>query len=136
MLFLRTVPETLAAAGDAVTYPAHGNYRCNVNIRHRAGTGAITVRGSGNACNPARYYVAFHGNVTGVAGSVQLGIYQDGELIPETVMSVFAAATTNVLSVTSFADITADFGDSTISVRTLTPGVIINTAEIVVERRS
>lgn len=136
MIFVNTTPQTLAAAGDAVVFNTNTQARCNPNIRHRIGSGIITVRGSGCACNPARYRVSFHGNITGVAGQVQLGIYLNGELLPETVMSVFAAAASNVISVDDETEITADFGDSTISVRTLTPGITVNTASLIVERKA
>lgn len=135
MIFVRTTPEVLEAAGDAITFPSNGT-KCNPNIRHRAGSGAFTLRSSGCACNPAKYHVAFHANLTGFTGQATLGIYQDGELLEETVVNVVSGATTYILSVDTFTEVLADISASTITVRTLTPGVTVNTAELLIERRA
>lgn len=136
MIFINTTPQTLAAVGDAVVFPSNPNTRCNTSIRHRTGSGIITVKGSGCPCNPARYRVYFQGNITGTAALTQFGIYLNGELLPETVMSVVPAAAGNVLTINGDTEITADFGDSTITVRTLTAGVTVNTASLIVERKA
>ncbi len=89
------------------------------------------------ACKPIKYIVNFHGNVTGVTGTVELGIFLDGELLPETVMYVVEAAPANVLSVDSSTEILADCSCQTISVRNIQgTGLTVNTASLIVERKA
>lgn len=58
-------------------------------IRHRDGSGLITLKGATNQC-VARYFVAFSGNVAvpedGVTGDVSLAIALDGEALAGTNM--------------------------------------------------
>lgn len=130
--FIRTEPQTLAAVGDTITYTQR-NYCCNRSNRNRVGTGSVVVNGGGNCRNPVKYRINFHGNVTGVAGTIQLVIYQDNDMLPETLMSVVPAAAADVWSVNAETEICAYGCNSTISVRTLTPGVTVNTASLIVE---
>lgn len=123
---------TLVAVGSSVPYNNAIIPSCAC-IRHRAGSGIVKVKGGG-CCHPNKYLIMFHGNVTGVAGSVQLGIYVDGELLPETLMSAFLAAATNVVSVDASTEILAE-GDSTITVRVITGDTVtVNTADIIVHK--
>lgn len=106
------------------------------NIRHRAGSGIIKLKG-GTCCNPNKYHVQFHANVTGVAGAIQLGIYLDGELLLETLMSVVAAAATDVLSVDATTEICIDGCCSNVSVRVITGDTVtVNTANIIVHKEA
>lgn len=134
MLFVRTTPEVLEAAGDAITFPQHGS-KCNPSIIPSR-NGVFKLKGSGCACNPAKYRVHLHVNLTGFTGQATLGIYQDGELMAETAINVVSGATTYVQSFDTFSEVYADFASSTISVRTLTPGVTVNTAELLIERKA
>ena len=107
------------------------------SIRHRAGSGIITVKGSGCCKCPRRYRVNFHGNVSGVQGAMVLGIYLDGELLPETRMSVVGTGTTAVYSVDAVTIIPADCCCHSISVRVITgDAVTVNNAGIIVEREA
>lgn len=103
-------------------------------IRHRSGSGIIKVKG-GTCCKPNRYHVLFHANVTGETGQVQLGLFLDGELLPETLMSVVPVAVTDVLSVSAATEICIDGCCSTIAARVITgDAVTVNTANIIVHR--
>lgn len=103
-------------------------------VRHRAGSGIITVKG-GTCCQPARYRVNFHANVTGVAGAIQLALYQDGEQLPETLMSVVPAAATDVWSVDAETEVNAICDCTNISARVVTGATVtVNTASIVVSK--
>lgn len=103
-------------------------------IRHRSGSGSIKVKG-GSCCKPNKYYVQFHGNITGVTGYSQLGLYLDGELLPETQMYVVAAAPTDILSVDSATEILVDGCYSTISARIIAgTGATMNTANIIIHK--
>jgi len=103
-------------------------------IRHRAGSGIIKVKG-GTCCNPNRYHVQFNANVTGVAGAIQLGLFLDGELLPETLMSVVAAAATDVLTVNTATEICVDGCCAAIAARVIEgETVTVNTANIIVHK--
>ena len=104
------------------------------NIKHRSGSGQVTVKG-GTCCNPARYLVSFHANVTGVAGAIQLALYLDGEILPETLMSVVPAAAADVWSVDAQTEFCTDCCCSTVSARVVTgDAVTVNSAEIIVKK--
>lgn len=124
---------TPVAVGNAIPYtdnPVPGG----CSIRHRKGSGNVKVKG-GIPCRPVKYIVNFHGTVTGVTGFVELGIFLDGELLPETVMYVVEPTPTNVLSVDSSTEILADCACQTISVRNIAgTGLTVNTASLIVER--
>lgn len=125
---------TIVPVGTAVPYNNTIVKGC-CNIKHRAGSGLIKIRG-GSCCNPAKYRVYFHGNVTNVIGIITLGIYVDGELLPETQMSLVAAAAANVLSVSAETQILADCAES-ISVRVIAgTDLTVNTANIIVEKEA
>lgn len=127
-----TVP-TAVAVGATVPY---NNVIVNgcCNIKHRAGSGIVTVKG-GSCCKPNVYKVNFHANVTGVAGAIQLGIFQDGELLPETLMSVVPAAATDVWSVSAETGVNATCCCESLSVRVITGATVtVNTADIIVQK--
>ena len=106
------------------------------NIRHRDGSGNIKVKG-GTCCRPNRYYIQFHGNITGVTATAQLGIYVDGELLPETLMSVVEADPANVLSIDSATEIEVEGCYSTISVRVIAgTNATMQTANIIIHREA
>lgn len=106
------------------------------NVKHRSGSGIVIVRG-GTCCKEARYRVNFHANVTGIAGAIQLAIYQDGEQLPETLMSVVPAAATDILSVDAETEVCTNCDCTNISVRVVTGApVTVNTASIIVNREA
>ena len=127
-----TIP-TAVAVGEAVPFNNVIRKGC-CNIRHRAGSGIITVKG-GTCCHPNLYRVYFHATVTGVAGTIQLGIFLDGELLPETLMSVVPAAATGVWSVDAMTEIYSEGANDTISVRVVEGDTVtVNSASIIVDK--
>lgn len=105
-------------------------------VRHRSGAGNITVKGGG-CCRPNLYKVNFHGNVTGITGQAQLGIYLDGELLPETVMSIYTGLDTVIQSVDAETEVKVDCCCSNISVRVIEgDDAVINTASIIVQKEN
>lgn len=124
---------TAVPVGGAVPYNNTVIKGC-CNIKHRAGSGQVTIKG-GTCCNPARYLVIFHANVTGVAGAIQLALYLDGEILPETLMSVVPAAAADVWSVDAQTEFCTDCCCSTVSARVVTGDTVtVNTAEIIVKK--
>lgn len=124
---------TPVAVGASIPYNTEIVKSCPC-IRHRAGSGNIRVKG-GTCCRPNRYDVQFHANVTGVTGFAELGIFLDGELLPETVMYADFAADTDVISIDSVAEIAVDGCMQNISVRNIAgTGLVVNTANIIVHR--
>lgn len=125
---------TAVALNSNVPFPntIHPGCCC---ISHRAGSGIIRLKG-GTCCRPARYRVRFNASVVGVAGAIRLAIYQDGEQLPETTMSVVPAAATDIWSVSSDTEINADAGGySTIVVKVVAGDTVtVNTANITIDR--
>lgn len=103
----QTVQPTQAALFPVATYPCRSGY-----IFHREGSGifrlANRVRYSGN-CGCRRpifetlYNVEFHGNIAvaegGTVGSISLALVVDGEIDPESVMTVTPAAIGDLFNV-------------------------------------
>lgn len=126
---------TEVVAGNSIPFTTDIIKGC-CNIRHRTGSGSIKIKG-GNCCRPNKYYIQFHANVTGVTGSFQLGVYLDGELLPETAMSGVLPADTNVISVDTATEIAVEGCWSTISVRNIIgTGMEINTANIIIHKEA
>lgn len=108
--------------------------RGGCQIRHRNGSGIVRIRG-GNCCRPYLYHIMFNGTVTGVAAAITLGIYVDGELLPETLMAVVPAAAADVISVSANTEILADCPCENISVRVIGGNpVTVNTASLIIHR--
>lgn len=70
-------------------------------IRHRAGSGIITLRGG------KRYKISFHGNIAvptgGTAGAISIAIAIAGEQLASTVATVTPAAVSNYFNVSAEA---------------------------------
>lgn len=68
----------------------------NCNIMHRTGSGVVTLRGSNNCCNTARYKVTFGGNIAvaegGTVGPVSVAIALNGEPLYSSTATVTPAA--------------------------------------------
>lgn len=128
------ITPTAVALDSAVPFPATIHQGCCC-IRHKSGSGIFRLKG-GSCCNPARYHVTFNASVVGVAGPIRLAIYQDGEQLAETTMSVVPAAATDIWSVSTDTEIIADVGGySTISVRVVAGDTVtVNTANITIKR--
>lgn len=106
------------------------------NVKHREGSGNIRVKG-GTCCHPNRYHIMFHGNITGVNAVATLGIYVDGELLPETQMYVYETDPANILSVDSTTEIEVEGCYSTISVRVIAgTNATMQTANIIVHKEA
>lgn len=131
--FISLTPQVLDNVGDSVAF-AINKTSCNCNIRHREGSSIIRLKGSNWSCNRAKYRVSVHANVQGVAGPIIFALYEDGEQIPETVTSVVPAAATDVWSVDTDSEIFVDCDCASISFRTLTPDVSVETASIIINR--
>lgn len=124
---------TAVAEGNTVPY---NNTVCSGGccIRHRQGSGIVDIRG-GNCCRPVKYRVSFHGVVSGVQGAIQLGMFLDGELLPETLMAVVPGGTTALWSVDTDTVICSECSCSAVSVRVIEGDpVTVNTASIIVEK--
>ena len=133
-VYLSTIPQLLDNIGDPIRFTETGCRGGCCAIKHRANAGQITIKNTGDCCNPSIYKVQFHGNVTGVQGQILLGIYLDGELVPESLMAVAPVGTSFVTSLDSVILVCTDMCCSRISVRTLTADVTVNTAEIIVTK--
>ncbi len=124
---------TPVAAGESVPYNTTIINGCPC-IRHRNGSGVVRVKG-GTYCKPNKYNIQFHGNVTGVTGTFQIGIYLDGELLPESVINGILTTATDVISVNTATEIAVDGCMSSVSVRNIVgTGMTFNTANIIVHR--
>lgn len=124
---------TAVPVGGAVPFNNTIIHGC-CNIKHRNGSGTIKIKG-GSCCKPNRYSVQFHGNITGVTNAATLGIYLDGELLPETAMNVVLPETTSVLSVDAATELEIDGCFSTVSVRVIAgTNAVMNTANIIVHK--
>lgn len=131
--FISTTSQSLTNVGDSVTF--NSTVVCgNCNIKHREGSGLIKIRGSESCSNRARYRITFNANVSGIASNIQLAVYQDSEELNETLMSVVPATTTDVWSVNANTEIYVDCNCSTISVKTLTAGITVDTASIIITK--
>lgn len=127
--------STAVGVGNSVPYNTTLVKGCCC-IRHRAGSGLIRVKG-GTCARPNLYHVQFHGNVTGVTGTFQLGIFLNGELLPETVMNGNLTAPTGVFTVDSVTEIAVDGCMSDVSVRNIVgTGMTLNTANIIVRKEA
>lgn len=99
------------AAGQNVLFtdtPVCGN----CNIMHRSGSGIVTLRGSNNRCNTARYKVTFGGNIAvaegGTVGPISIAIAVSGEPL--------YSATATVVPATAETDFFNVFAQAVISV--------------------
>lgn len=127
---------TAVAVGSAVPYN-QTVVPGGCDIRHRGGSGIVTIKGNTCCKNPRRYRATFHGNVVGVQGAMVLGMYLDGELLPETRMSVVGTGTTAVYSVDATTEILADCGCQALTVRVITgDAVTVNNAALIVDREA
>lgn len=94
------------AAGQNVLFtetPVCGN----CSIMHRDGSGVVTLRGSNNCCNTARYRVTFNGNIAvatgGTVGPISVAISLSGEPLYSATATVTPAAIGDFFNVTATA---------------------------------
>ena len=127
------IPSQARAAGEGVILNNTGLRSCAVF--HEDGTPTITVRGSGCLCNQARYSVSAHVITTAlVAEAVQIGLYVDGELLPDTIIGIPAVAVGDVISGDLTTEVAAG-SNARISLRAITD-VSITGGNVIVNRRA
>lgn len=130
--YINITPQTVATNSPIIFNQTTVPGCCK--IQHRNGSGAVKLHG-GTCCNPSRYRVSVHANVLGVVGAIQFGIFQDGELLPETLMAVVPGGATDVWSIDATTEVKVDCNCSQISVRNLTASTItVNTANIIIDK--
>lgn len=92
--FVTSATQTVAA-GQNVLF-TETTVCGNCNIMHRTGSGVVTLRGSNNCCNTARYKVTFGGNIAvatgGTAGPISVSIALNGEPLYSSTATVTPAA--------------------------------------------
>lgn len=135
----------LVAAGQNVLFTETICQSCNCNnIMHRSGSGIVTLRGSNNRCNPARYKVTFVGNIAvaegGTVGPISVAIALDGEPLYSATATVVPAAIGDFFNVSAQSVICVSCGCcQSIAVENVsnpaTPIDVAN-ASIIVERIS
>lgn len=138
--FVSTATQTVAFGQNVLlTETVACGGRC---IIHRAGSGIVTLRGSNNACNPARYKVTFGGNIAvaegGTVGPISVAIAISGEPLYSATATVTPAAEGDFFNVFSSAVVTVPCGCcETIAVENVsdpaTPIDVAN-ANLIIER--
>lgn len=130
--FILTTP-TVVPVNSAIPFDDEIVKGCCA-IHHRPNSSVITLKG-GSCCHPNLYHVDFNALVLGTTDTIQLGVYLDGELLNETLMSVVPASTTGVWSVSTSTEVLAYCDCDNLSVRVVagTP-VTVNRASIIVKK--
>lgn len=106
-------PIQLVEQGQNVQFTETAVRICKPCVKHREGSGIVTLRGLTNQCN-ARFRVGFSGNIAipagGTVGEISLAIAIEGEPLQSTRMRVTPAAVDNYFNVSAQADICAPRG--------------------------
>lgn len=138
--YVTSATQTVAA-GQNVLFtetPVCGN----CSIIHRNGSGVVSLRGSDNRCNTARYKVRFIGNIAvatgGTVGPISVAIALAGEPLYSATATVVPAAIGNFFNVSAQSVISVPFDCcQTVAVENVsdpaTPIDVAN-ASLVVER--
>lgn len=133
-----TVAAQTVAVNQNVLFneqPVRGN-RC---ISHREGSGLVEVRGITSQCR-ARYRATFGGNIAiptgGTAGPISLAFALNGETVPATQMIVTPAAVGTFFNVSAsiYVDVPAGCCDQLSVKSTSTQNIIVQNANLIVER--
>lgn len=110
-------------------------------IRHRSGSGLVTLLGNTNQCR-ARYRVFFSGNIAvptgGTVSEISLAIAINGEPVQSTRMRITPAAIGNYFNVASKLDVYVPRGSSVqVSVENVsTQPINVQNANFVIERKA
>lgn len=138
--FVTSATQTVAAAQNVLfTATAVCGNCC---IMHRTGSGVVTLRGSNNRCNTARYKVTFGGNIAvatgGTAGPVSVAIALNSEPLYSSTATVTPAAIGDFFNVFATAIISVPYDCClTVAVENVsapaTP-IDVSNANLVVER--
>lgn len=98
----------LVEQGQNVQFTETAVRSCKPCVKHREGSGIITLRGLTNQCN-ARFRLSFSGNIAiptgGTVGEISVAIAIEGEPLQSTRMRVAPAAVDNYFNVSAQADI-------------------------------
>lgn len=101
-------PIQLVEQGQNVQFTETAVRSCKPCVKHREGSGIVTLRGLTNQCN-ARFCVSFSGNIAipagGTVGEISLAIAIEGEPLQSTRMRVTPAAVDNYFNVSAQTDI-------------------------------
>lgn len=114
---------------------------CKPCIRHREGSGIVTLRGITNQCN-ARFLVSFSGNIAiptgGTVGEISLAIAIDGEPLQSARMRVTPAAVDNYFNVSTqvFVDVPRGCCVSVAVENTSTQAINVQNANLIATREA
>ncbi|MCI9136535.1 MAG: hypothetical protein HFH48_03060 [Lachnospiraceae bacterium] len=101
-------PIQLVEQGQNVQFTETAVRSCKPCVKHREGSGIVTLRGLTNQCN-ARFRLSFSGNIAiptgGTVGEISVSIAIEGEPLQSTRMRVTPAAVDNYFNVSAQADI-------------------------------
>lgn len=138
--YTSTATQTVAI-GQNVLFTETANCNKNCSIMHREGSGIVTLRGSNNRCNPARYKVSFGGNIAvatgGTVGAVSVAIALAGEPLYGSTATVTPAAVGDFFNVYTSAVITVPCNCClTVAVENVSAATAIDVANanLIVER--
>ena len=99
-------PVQLVEQGQNVQFTETAVRSCKPCVKHREGSGIVTLRGLTNQCN-ARFFVSFSGNIAiptgGTVEEISLAIAIEGESLQSTRMRVTPAAVDQYFNVSSQA---------------------------------
>lgn len=137
--FVAVSAQEVAANGNVIfTNTAVSGSNC---IKHREGSGIITLRGLTNQCR-ARYFVDFSGNISiptgGTVGAISLAIAISGEAVLSSQMISTPAAVDQYNNVSSgvYVDVPAGCCVNIAVKNTSTQAINVTNANIVVTREA
>ena len=134
-------PIQLVEQGQNVQFTETAVRSCKPCVKHREGSGIVTLRGLTNQCN-ARFRVSFSGNIAiptgGTVGAISVAIAVDGEPLQSTRMIVTPAAVENFFNVSAQAYIDVPRGCcATVAVEnTSTQAIQVQNANLIVTREA
>ncbi len=134
-------PIQLVEQGQNVQFTETAVRSCKPCVKHREGSGIVTLRGLTNQCN-ARFRVGFSGNIAiptgGTVGEISLAVAIEGEPLQSTRMRVTPAAVDNYFNVSAQADICVPRGCCASVAVENTSGVPVNVqnANLIVTREA
>ncbi len=137
--YVAVATQEVAANGNVIfTNTAVSGSNC---IKHREGSGIITLRGLTNQCR-ARYFVDFSGNISiptgGTVGAISLAIAISGEAVLSSQMISTPAAVDQYNNVSSgvYVDVPAGCCVNIAVKNTSTQAINVANANIVVTREA
>lgn len=130
--YVTTATQTVALDQN-VLFTTSANCNRNCSIVHRDGSGIVTLKGSKEPCNPAKYLVTFGGNIAiadgGTVEPISIAIALQGEPIYSSTATVTPVATGDFFNVSTSALIAVPFGCcDTVSVENVSTTTAIDVA--------